>query len=50
MAEIRSASGNDAEEIVNLTIQLGYETDVNNVIDKILNGRRHRQLYLRRCY
>jgi len=35
MLEIRNASGSDAEEIVNLSAQLGYETDVNNVTDRI---------------
>ena len=35
MLEIRNASGSDAEEIINLSAQLGYETDVNNVTDRI---------------
>jgi len=36
MVEIRTASGNDAEEIVNLSDQLGYGTDVNDVTERIL--------------
>jgi len=35
MVEIRKASGNDAEGIVNLSAQLGYKTGVNNVTERI---------------
>jgi len=35
MVEIRSVLAKDAEEIVNLAAQLGYETDVKNLTDRI---------------